>query len=122
MPRHLLCLFTLLCLTLTSACFSPSREDNRDALAEAFCDLQESSECDNIGSGKDYNTYDDCIVDRTEAFNDLWPSDQCNDDNMNQDKVDDCVTRIEISDTCGGGFAESFSFLDACNADKVCTE
>lgn len=120
--RCLTSVLAITCLLLTSACFAPSREDNRDALADAFCTLQDSESCKNIGPGKDYNTFDDCIVDRKGSYNDLWPSDKCTDDNMNQDKVDDCVTRIEIANNCGKGISEGLSFLSACNSDKVCSE
>jgi hypothetical protein len=117
----LLAPISLICLAAALPACGESREAYRDEAAETAC--KRERECGNIGDGKSYRTDDDCIVDKTDDFNKTWPSDQCKDDRINEDKFDGCMSRLSTI-ACDGftRLADVAAFSSECNADKVCID
>jgi hypothetical protein len=97
----------------------PSREEYRDEITEAVCDRYD--ECGRIGSGRDYNSMDDCRVDMRNTFNDLWPSSECDQGRINPDRYDICYSRAK-SLSCNNMLGETLWFGLNCNANQVCID
>lgn len=116
-----LSLMALIPVALLAGSCGESREEYRDEAAQVACEREQ--ECGRIGDGKDYRTFDDCVVDKTDDFNRTWPSDQCKDDRINEEKFDACMGRLS-SIACEGftRLADAAAFANECNADKVCTD
>lgn len=116
-----LSLMALIPVALLATSCGESREEYRDEAAQIACENEQR--CGFIGDGKDYRTFDDCIVDKTDDFNRAWPSDRCQDDRINEEKFDTCMNRLSsIACENPARFTDSISFASECNADKVCTD
>lgn len=110
----LLSLLVLISISLT-ACGEPDRAEYRNMAADEVCNELDS--CGNIGSGEQYDTYDDCIVEEESRFNSAWPANEC-EDRINADKFDNCMTRAKLA-ACGS-WLDYLAALDHCSADNVC--
>lgn len=99
-------------------CGEPTREDYRDEAAETYCDRTE--DCGDIGEGRDYETYSDCVIDQKDRFNEAWPADECGNGRINESQFDRCLDRLEIA-ACDGNWLDQLSALDECRAGNVCT-
>ncbi|RAL20434.1 hypothetical protein DL240_16650 [Lujinxingia litoralis] len=111
-------LFVVLAVALSQfACGEPTREDYRDEAAETFCDR--SDDCGNVGEGRTYSSYSDCLVEKKADFNDVWPADQCSGDRIIESQFDRCLDRIKVS-ACDGSWLDQLSTLNECRAGNVC--
>ena len=123
MNRPALLLIAALSLLVTSACGPNTREEWRDDITRTTCERYE--DCGRIGSGDDkfYNSFDDCIVKQRDAYNDLWPSDRCSDESIDEKKAEECIDRAKVrscsTSTIERGF-EDAGFFSQCSASKVC--
>lgn len=97
----------------------PTREEYRDDIAEAVCDRDAT--CGRIGPGQVYSTMGDCIIDRAKTFNDLWPSNRCDEGRINPDRYQICYLRAR-SYSCDNPNGEVLWFAINCNADRVCID
>ncbi len=100
-------------------CGEPDRAEYRDMAAEEVC--YEADQCDNIGDlfGESYVDIDDCIVGERSRFNDMWPEDECGDDQIDPDAFDSCMDRATLA-ACGSGL-DTLSAWEQCHRNNVCT-
>lgn len=110
---------TIGCALSMSACLEPSRESQRDTAADAYCGRLE--QCGDIGPGERFSSFDDCVIDQRDSFNDLWPASECSDGRMNEDRYDICLAKIRSAD-CNANFFDALDFTLDCNANEVCTD
>ena len=105
-----------------SACLEPSREDQRDAAAGAYCERLDA--CGDIGAGERYASADDCAVAQRDLFNDLWPADKCSDGRINEERYDACVDKLRGVECNMNIFdvVDLAKFAADCNAGEVCID
>ncbi len=97
----------------------PDRDTYRDNAAEDFC--AEAERCENLGEGIIPDTRSDCEVEMRSHFNNLWPSDECDEGRINAEDYDRCMSRA-LDFACEGGGLTGLDALDRCSADNVCTD
>lgn len=115
MKRSLSVVLALLFLSTAflSACGEPSREEYRDMAAEEVCD--EAERCNSLGS----TSYGDCIIEQRARFNDFWPSSQCSDGRISEERYNRCMNRARTA-ACDGNFFDQLSAASDCRASQVC--
>lgn len=98
-----------------SACSEPTREDYRDLAAEEVCD--EADRCDNLGE----DSYDDCIIENRDRFNDLWPASECDDGRIDEDSFESCMNRARTA-ACEENILDMGLAWNECRASNVCSD
>lgn len=116
MRRTLLSAIFLLTVPALS-CGEPPRENRVERIADAACDRFD--ECGSLEN--DYESYGECVSDMESRFYDLWPEDRCGEDRINKEKYRECLDRAHDY-PCDASGLDLLSFLDRCNASKVCID
>jgi hypothetical protein len=73
--------------------------------------------CGQIGDGKTYPSYDECLTRQRTSWLDAWPSSLC-DGKMNSAAVDVCLGAIDNT-TCNS-FIDLLATLEKCDKKNVC--
>lgn len=108
-------LMLLTALSFLAACGETTREEYRAMAAEEVCN--EAQRCDNLGS----SSYDDCIIENTARFNDMWPASSCDDGRINEDRYTTCINRARIV-ACSGNIFDYGAAMTECSASRVCID
>lgn len=104
-----------------SDALEPDRESRVQSISDEACDRSE--ECGEIGPDKTYETRSECESDMRSRFYDLWPEASCNRGQINDDRYDTCVKRVETFSCDGAGaFFDTLTFGDECDSDAVCID
>ncbi len=102
-----------------TGCIEPSRESRRDTAADSRCGRLD--ECGRIGSGETYSSFDDCVIDQRDRFNDLWPSDECSEGRMNEEIYEECLQDLRTS-SCNENLFDLIGFGIECGPGNVCVD
>lgn len=97
----------------------PSRAERIEFMALATCDRQEV--CENVGDDEEFDDYDECVAEFTEAYEDLWPATRCPADSFDDPTYEDCRSRARNAD-CDDDLGDLLRFLGECNANQVCSD
>jgi hypothetical protein len=93
-----------------------SREAARDRVAEVACQRYEA--CNRIGSGKEFASFSECVIEQRAFWNDVLPAGRC-DGNVNGEQFDACISAVRAVRCENSGF-DQINVLSRCNADAVC--
>ncbi len=119
MGRSLMVLMVIALTVSLMGCIEPSREGYRDIAADTVCD--EMDRCGRLGSGGEYSSYSDCVVEERSRFNSMWPESHCGDGKINADRFDDCMRRAELW-ACSGTLLDFLAAADSCHRNRVCID
>jgi hypothetical protein len=108
--------FFTVALVFVAATGCLSVEGARENAAQRHCKFEQR--CGNIGSGQQYATVNECLVDKRGFWQGQWPTDRC-DGRINGDNLNVCLTAIE--NTQCDNFVDYFATLTKCGTDDVCT-
>lgn len=115
------CALTVSCgETVDDTILEASLDSRINSITDTACDRFE--ECDLIGTedGNRYATKDECKSDIKGDFQDLWPTDKCDDGRVNAPKFEECDKRAETY-SCDENIFEFITYYDSCKASEVCT-
>jgi hypothetical protein len=101
-------------LLVLAGCVSVT--DAREGGASRNCKYEDR--CGNIGSGKAWATFADCLTAKRADFLNLWPTDRC-DGRIDGKNLDTCFTAIE--NTQCNNFVDYLATLSKCESSDVCT-
>ncbi len=90
--------------------------DAREGGALRNCRFEQR--CGNIGSGQNYASLEECLVDKRADFQNLWPTDRC-DGRINGETLNVCFQAIE--NTQCNNLIDLFATFSKCEASDVCT-
>ena len=110
-------LTALLTLTLLAGCGGNlTQQEARERAVEATCDRAER--CGEIGENDEYTDRDDCEVQASAFWNELWPKASC-DENIREEDLDTCVRAIQ--DTQCNNPGDLLNTLgNRCSRELVC--
>ena len=95
------------CLTVTDA---------RESGANHSCRYEDR--CGNVGSGKSYASFADCLTSKRADFLNAWPTDKC-DGRINGQNLDTCLKAID--NTQCNNIVDQFATLTKCQSGDICT-
>ena len=101
-------------LVVLAGCVSVT--DAREGGANRWCRFEDR--CGNVGSGKPYATFGDCLTSQRSNFLNAWPTERC-DGRIDGKNLDTCLTAIE--NTQCNNIVDTFATLTKCGSDDVCT-
>jgi hypothetical protein len=105
---------TLGAAVLVSGC-GWSIESAREAAVQRACDFHQR--CMQIGSGKTYATYDECLTRQRTFWLDMWPTAACS-GRENGAAIDACLTAIQ--NTSCTSLIDVLATLDKYDKKNVC--
>ena len=111
MTRTLIFAFGFLALT---GCVSVV--DAREGGAQRNCRFEDR--CGNVGSGKRFASYEECLTSKRAFFQDAWPTDRC-DGRINGETLNVCYTAIE--NTQCNNLVDFIATISKCESGDVCT-
>jgi hypothetical protein len=104
-------LFAVTCVSL----FGCGVGGARDAAAVHSCDF--SNRCGDIGSGKGYANYDECMTKQRSAWLNAWPTSSC-EGHINGSALDLCLKAID--NTQCNNFLDQLATYSKCSGNDVC--
>lgn len=116
------CVFSVACgETVDDTVLEASLETRIAAITDTACDRFE--ECGLIGPEDDdrYATEEECESDIKSDFQELWPTEECDDGRVEASKYEECEERAE-NYACDQNVFEFISYYDSCKASEVCTD
>ncbi|MFT3714329.1 MAG: DUF6184 family natural product biosynthesis lipoprotein [Archangium sp.] len=90
--------------------------DAREGGAQRSCRFEDK--CGNVGSGKNYASFEECLTDKRSDFLDLWPTDRC-DGKINPQALDTCFKAVD--NTRCNDFIDAIATINKCGSGSVCT-
>lgn len=94
-----------------------SIESARESAANKACDYYQR--CTQIGSGKTYETYDECLTKQRSYWLDAWPTATCS-GHENSAAIDACLTAIQ--NTSCNSLIDFLATLDKCDKKNTCAQ
>ena len=113
MARPLALILGVLALVL-SGCVSVV--DAREGGANRSCRFEDR--CGNLGPGKRYATFAECLTAKRADFQRAWPTDRC-DGRINGQNLDICLQAID--NTQCNNIIDSIATASKCESSDVCT-
>lgn len=95
------------CLTVTDA---------RESGANHSCRYEDR--CGNVGSGRSYASFADCLTSKRADFLNAWPTNTC-DGRINGQSLDTCLKAID--NTQCNNIVDQFATLTKCQSNDICT-
>jgi hypothetical protein len=90
--------------------------DARERGSSRFCAFEER--CGNVGAGKRYATFADCLTDKRAFFLAVWPTEPC-DGRINAETLNVCYQAIETAQC--NNLRDFFNTFSKCESADVCT-
>lgn len=91
-------------------------ESARESAAQHSCKYSEK--CGDIGSGKAYATWDECLTKQRASWLDAWPSSSC-EGKINAEKYDVCIKAVD--NTQCDNFVDVLATATKCTRSEVCS-
>lgn len=88
----------------------------RETASQHSC--QHSDKCGDIGSGKSYASFDECLTKQRANWQDAWPTSAC-DGKINGEKYDVCIKAIDNTEC--NNFLDGLATLSKCTRGDVCS-
>ncbi|MFO0594747.1 MAG: DUF6184 family natural product biosynthesis lipoprotein [Myxococcaceae bacterium] len=101
-------------LALGSSCLSV--EGARETGAQRSCQFEDK--CGNIGSGKRYANFGECMTDKRADYQSLWPSDRCQ-GRIDAQNFDTCMKAVD--NTRCNDLLDAINTVSKCSSSSVCT-
>jgi hypothetical protein len=105
--------------TVDDTAVEPDRETRIQRISGTACDR--FVECGDVGEDELFESYEACLDEQQDNFRDLWPADECNDGQIDDDSYRDCDVRAETY-PCDSNVFDFLSYYSQCDADDVCTD
>lgn len=105
-----------LCMAFCALTGCVSVVDAREGGATRYCRFEER--CGNIGSGKNFASFEECMISRRAFFLDAWPTDRC-DKRINGETLNVCYQAME--NTQCDNITDFFATVSKCESSDVCT-
>ena len=90
-----------------------------EGISKQYCNRIE--QCGDIGEGRDFENYSECISDTESFFYDLWPSDECAEGQIDSIAYEGCYQEVQ-NYPCNADFFDVLDFFSDCGSDEICID